>query len=131
MKLPIPKDTQSIFKDKNAILKTSNLGLMLNKYVHSWQDRWQMKEEDSKKFRQAIADIKFVKEYIEYVVSVLNRQQAMITGLKDSRWHVESFMAATDSRLIIGLGGTRVIETGMLLSPLYGFPSLPWRVCDG
>ena len=122
MKLPLPNDTQSILRNQSLLFNTSNFGLLLNKYVHSWQDSWQMKEEYSKKFRQAIANIKFAKEY---VASVLNRRQAMIKGLKDSRWHVESFTAATDSRLIIGLGGTSVIETGMTLHPLYGFPYLP------
>ncbi|MCC7201905.1 MAG: type III-B CRISPR module RAMP protein Cmr6 [Nitrospirae bacterium] len=122
MKLPLPGDTRSVFKDNNVLFKTSNLGLLFNKYVNSWQNGWQMTEEDSKKFRQSVSDIKFSKEYIE---NVLKRQQMMINNLKDSGWHVEFFTAKTDSRLIIGLGGTSVIETGMTLHPLYGFPYLP------
>ncbi len=120
MKYPLPVDTRSIL-DKN-LLKTTNFSLLFNKYVNSWQDNWQMKEEDSKKFRQALTNFKFNKEFI---VNVINRQHAMIRGLKDSSWYVESLTAVTDSRLIIGLGGASVIETGMTLHPLYGFPYLP------
>jgi CRISPR-associated protein Cmr6 len=120
MKFPLPIDT-GIVLEKN-LSKVTNLGLLFNKYVNSWPADWQMKEEDSKKFREFIADIKFNRECI---LSVLNRRQAMNKCLKNSGWYVESFIAATDSRLIIGLGGTSVIETGMTLHPLYGFPYLP------
>jgi len=122
MKLPLPSDTRLILESNNVLSKTSNLGLLFNKYVSSWQNGWQMKEEDSKKFRQSIANMTFAKEHI---ANLALRQQAMMKSLKDSGWHVESFNAITDSRLIIGLGGTSVIETGMTLHPLYGFPYLP------
>jgi CRISPR-associated protein Cmr6 len=122
MKLPLPSDTRLILESNNVLSKTSNLGLLFNKYVSSWQNGWQMKEEDSKKFRQSIANMTFA---IEHIANLALRQQAMMKSLKDSGWHVESFNAITDSRLIIGLGGTSVIETGMTLHPLYGFPYLP------
>jgi len=120
MKFPLPRDTVIVL-EKN-VSKATNMGLLFNKYVNSWRDDWQMQEEDSKIFREFIADIKFNRECI---LSVLNRQKAMIKCLTISGWHVESFIAATDSRLIMGLGGTSVIETGMTLHPLYGFPYLP------
>ena len=122
MKLPLPSDTQAVIKDKSMLLKTSNLGLLFSKYIYSWQSGWQMKEEDSREFRQAVSKMTFVKEHI---ANLAIRQQATLQSMKSSGWHVESFNANTDSRLIIGLGGTSVIETGMTLHPLYGFPYLP------
>jgi len=123
MKPPLPAETRDYFgNDKNRLLKISNLGLLFNKYVYSWQDGWQMEEKNSKEFRDDISKIQCDKKY---VLSVYNRQKAIIDGMQSSGWHVEYFNATTDSRLIIGLGGTSVIETGMTLHPLYGFPYLP------
>lgn len=123
MNLPLPLETREYLgNDKNRIFKISNLYLLFNKYVFSWQNGWQMEEKNSKEFRDAVSKKTFAKEYI---ANILKRQEAMIQSLNNSGWHVESFTATTDSRLIIGLGGTSVIETGMTLHPLYGFPYLP------
>lgn len=124
MKLPVPIDTQSVLKDNNMLLKTSNLGLLFNKYIYSWQNGWKMEEKDSKEFRHAVS--KRTQEFVkEHIANLAIRQQATLQSMKSSGWQVESFNATTDSRLIIGLGGTSVIETGMTLHPLYGFPYLP------
>ncbi len=123
MNLPLPKETREYFgNDKNRILQVSNLYLLVNKYVYSWQNGWQMEEKNSKEFRDAISKSTFAKEYI---ANILKRQHAIAQSLHSSGWHIESFTAITDSRLIIGLGGTSVIETGITLHPLYGFPYLP------
>lgn len=123
MNLPLPKETREYFgNDKNRILKTSNLYLLFNRYVYSWQNNWQMEERDSKEFRIDISKFSFPNDYIS---NLFNRQKAILQSLKSSGWHVKPFIATTDSRLIIGLGGTSVLETGMTLHPLYGFPYLP------
>jgi CRISPR-associated protein Cmr6 len=123
MNLPLPKETKDYFgNNENRVLKISNLGLLFNKYIYSWQDNWQMEEKNSKEFRETISKMTFAKEY---VYAVYNRQNSIIQGLRSSGYHIESISLATDSRLIIGLGGTSVIETGMTLHPLYGFPYLP------
>lgn len=123
MKLPLPDETRNYFgNDKNRVLKISNLGLLFNKYVYSWQNGWQMEEKNSREFRDDISKIPFDKKY---PVSVYSRQKAIIQGLQGSGWHVEVLELVTNSRLIIGLGGTSVIETGITLHPLYGFPYLP------
>lgn len=123
MKLPLPDETRNYFgNDKNRVLKISNLGLLFNKYAYSWQNGWQMEEKNSREFREDISKIPFDKKY---PVSVYRRQKAIIQGLQGSGWHVEVLELVTDSRLIIGLGGVSVIETGITLHPLYGFPYLP------
>ena len=123
MKLPLPAETRDYFgNDKNRLLKISNLGLLFNKYVYSWQEGWQKKDENAREFRDDISKIQFDKKY---ALSVYARQKAVVQGLQNSGWHGESFELTSDTRLIIGLGGTSVIETGMTLHPLYGFPYLP------
>jgi len=125
MKLPLPSDTQLVLKDKNNILRTSNLGLLFNKYVYSWQNGWQMEEKNSKEFRQQVIRNIVSEMPKEYLSAISKRQTALIQGLKGADWQVESFEMVTDARLIIGLGGTSVIETGITLHPLYGFPYIP------
>lgn len=123
MKLPLPAETRDYFGNvKNLLLKSSNLGLLFNKYMYSWQDGWQKKDENAREFRDDISKIQFDKKY---ALSVYARQKAVVQGLQNSGWHDESFELTSDTRLIIGLGGTSVIETGMTLHPLYGFPYLP------
>src|SRR3989338_6106286 len=116
MNIPLPKETINyIGNDKSRVMQISNLGLLFNKFFYCWTNDWQSNEEQNKIFRKDIEDkiakIKLSKDN-DYLINAFNS-------------HVESFNAITDSRLIIGLGGTSVIETGMTLHPLYGFPYLP------
>jgi len=129
MNLPLPKETRDYFgSDKNSLLKISNLGLLFSKYFYCWPQNWQTNEEQNKVFRKDIEGITSkinLPKGSDYVEALNSRQRAVIESLQNSNWHVEPFPAITDSRLIIGLGGTSVIETGMTLHPLYGFPYLP------
>ncbi|MBI5194649.1 MAG: type III-B CRISPR module RAMP protein Cmr6 [Nitrospirae bacterium] len=128
MKLPLPAETREIFNDEEKILGASNIGLLFNKYVYCWQTGWQMNEEHIKGFRKSIAEsvskLKLPKDK-DYVAALNRRHRTVIESLNHSGWHIELFELTTDTRLIIGLGGTSVIETGMTLHPLYGFPYLP------
>ena len=132
MKLPLPFDTQSVLKDNNMLLKTSNLGLLFNKYVSVWSNDWTTEVKRNKEKVNLKAEfLEKIKQETFYLIqtktsveSLYKRQQVMMNDLKDSGWYVELFELITDTRLIIGLGGTSVIETGMTLHPLYGFPYL-------
>lgn len=142
MRLPLPLDIRKeVFRednnfsfDLNSVLKTSNLGLLFNKFVFAWTKSWGTEETVNYKkinkkteFQNKILGNSSVYDKMgkDTVFATCNRQEAVLQGLQSSGWHVESFNATTDSRLIIGLGGTSVIETGMTLHPLYGFPYLP------
>lgn len=129
MNLPLPKETRDHFgSDTNRLLKISNLGLLFNKFFYCWPQNWQANEEQNKVFRK---DIERITSKInspknsDYVRALTIRQKAVLENLQSSGWHVVSFEATTDSCLIIGLGSTSVIETGITLHPLYGFPYLP------
>ncbi len=126
MNLPLSKDTRDYFgDDKNRLLKISNIGLLFNKYFYCWQANWQNNEEHNKVFRKDIEGLISKQKGNNYIQHLTMRQKAAIGSLQSSGLQVLSFEATTDSRLIIGLGGTSVIETGMTLHPLYGFPYLP------
>jgi CRISPR-associated protein Cmr6 len=142
MRLPLPFDTRKdIFKedknlkfDLNIALKASNLGLLFNKFVFAWTKNWGTEETVNNKkinkkteFQNKVLDNSsvYTKMGKDIIAAAYNRQRASVQSLQSSGWHVLSFEAITDSRLIIGLGGTSVIETGMTLHPLYGFPYLP------
>jgi len=132
MNLPLPKETREyLISDKIRAFNISNLGLLLNKYVSAWSYDWATEEKRGKEkvnlkteFLEKIEKEQFYINQIK-MDSLYKRQLSIIQGLKTSGWYVESFNATTASRLILGLGGTSVIETGMTLHPLYGFPYLP------
>jgi len=134
MNLPLPKETREYLGDnENRLLQSGNLGLLLNKYVSVWTDDWKTEEKKGKDkvnlkaefLAKTARESSYVKQGRDAVESIYKRQLHVIQGLQSSGWHIESFYAATDSRLIIGLGSESVIETGMTLHPLYGFPYLP------
>jgi len=124
MNLPLPLETRQYFgKDKNK-LKSGNLGLLFSKYFYCWSADWRVKEEQNKEFREDIVKISLRKKD-DFIAALNVRQTKVAECLQSSNWRIESFNAATDSRLIIGLGSESVIETGLTLHPLYGFPYLP------
>ncbi len=133
MRLPLPLDTQNLMTRNELIKKITNLGLLLNKYVCIWSDDWTTEvKRDKEKVNLKTEFLNRIKkesihskEGEKFVEALLRRQFSMLAFLQNSIFHVQSFTAITDSRLIIGLGGTSVIETGMTLHPLYGFPYLP------
>lgn len=126
MNLPLPKDTRDYFgNEKERLLKISNIGLLFSKYFYCWPPNWQSNETHNIVFRKDIEDIISKQKDNDYIRFLTIRQKTARESLQSSGRHVLSFEAVTDSRLIIGLGGTSVIETGMTLHPLYGFPYLP------
>jgi CRISPR-associated protein Cmr6 len=133
MKLPLPFDTSAVLRHNNVIFNTSNLSLLFNKFVSAWSDNWMTDEKrgnekvnlKSEFLNKIEKESTYSKEGKRYVDAIFKRQSLMLSSLQSTGLHVDPFTATTDSRLIIGLGGTSVIETGMTLHPLYGFPYLP------
>jgi CRISPR-associated protein Cmr6 len=147
IKLRLPDDVTWSNDREEIIKRFSNLGLLYNKYPLIWTEKDKLNEafqtefkykykNDKGKEREEKVNLKhqFLIELLnnfcnsassECLKETIRRQSSVVISMNNTGWHVFSFTAATDSRLIIGLGGTSVIETGMTLHPLYGFPYLP------
>lgn len=120
--IPLPQDTAEILKSN--ISKVSNFGLLFDKYVSAWTDGWEMGNQ-KKDFLNVLKNAASASVSKKNYSVPYSRQKRICNSLKESGWFVESFDLKTQSRLIIGLGGTNVLETGMTLHPLYGFPYIP------
>ncbi len=143
IKLRLPEDITWGDDRAKIIKRFSNLNLLYNKYPLIWTKKDNLNEafqtdyeylnDKGKKekvnlkhqFLVEVLDNFDISESDECLKGIAQRQTLIVASLKSSGWHVESFNATSESRLIIGLGGTSVIETGMTLHPLYGFPYLP------
>lgn len=121
-KVPLPFDTSSILKEH--VLRTSNFGLLFNKYVYTWPMNWKMKE-DKKDFLNSIRSASSSASLKSALAAMEIRKKNLCKSFEESGWSVKQFELKTQTRLILGLGGTNVLETGMTLHPLYGFPYLP------
>lgn len=127
-KVPLPFDTSSILKEH--VLKTSNFGLLFNKYVYTRPKDWK-KEEEKKEFLNEIRSA-YSPVSLKNIPTVMQiRQKNVCKSFEEMGWSVKQFELKTHTRLILGLGGTNVLETGMMLHPLYGFPYLPASALKG
>ena len=120
--LPLAKDTCEVLQKQPP--RTDNFGLLFNKYVYSWGTDWSLKTEknDFLRYAQKVAVSLTPKREFGFLCS---RQEAICEDMKNSGWHASHFRLSTQTRLIVGLGATHVLETGMTFHCLYGFPYLP------
>ncbi|HHT9159340.1 MAG TPA: type III-B CRISPR module RAMP protein Cmr6 [Candidatus Brocadiaceae bacterium] len=118
MTLPLPENTRNIVLQQGKLKKISNFGLLFNKYI-DWGTNWEKK----KNILDEILNAHTKNDTI--VEAYKNRQNALLENYKTQGYNVVCFTTTTDYRLVSGLGGAHVLETGLTLNPLYGFPYLP------
>lgn len=118
MTLPLPKNTWDFVLKQGRLRKFSNFGLLYNKYL-DWNTNWEKKKDIHNEILGSYAKDESILE------SYKNRQKALLENYKKRGYHIECFTMVTDYRFISGLGGAHVLETGLTLHPLYGFPFLP------
>ncbi|OOP55641.1 MAG: type III-B CRISPR module RAMP protein Cmr6 [Candidatus Brocadia carolinensis] len=118
MALPLPEDTQDVVLQQGRLKKISNFGLRINKYI-DWNANWEKKKDIHHEILSSNTKNDSLLE------SYKNRQKALLANYKKLGYHIECFTMTTDYRFISGLGGAHVLETGLTLHPLYGFPFLP------
>lgn len=119
-----------------AVLKTAgdgycHLGLLLGRYAPAqiidsdtpwdrrtkWRDHW-LKNDVLPRFGTATAPLK-------------NLQGAVYKRWQHSTADAETFTAKTLGRLIVGLGGKGVLETGITLDHVTGLPIIPGSALKG
>lgn len=118
MTLPLPENTRNIVLQQGRLKKIINFGLLFNKYI-DWGTNWEKKKNILDEILNAHTKNDTLLEAYK------NRQNALLENYKARGYYVEYFTMATDYRFISGLGGAHVLETGLTLHPLYGFPYLP------
>lgn len=115
---PLPENTRSFVLQQGKLRKFSNFGLLFNKYI-DWDRNWKKKQDILNEILSSYT------KNDSFLESYKNRQKMLLENYKTRGYHVECFTMATDYRFISGLGGAHVLETGLTLHPLYGFPFLP------
>ncbi len=118
MTLPLPESTRNFVLQKSRLQKFSNFGLRFTKYI-DWNTNWEKKKDIHNEILSSYIKNESLLE------SYKNRKKALLENYRTRGYHVECFSMATDYRFISGLGGAHVLETGLMLHPLYGFPFLP------
>lgn len=127
MFLPLPRDTVDFVFRKGSLRSFSNLGLLYNKYI-TWnngtQDRFSLEKNNN--FTKDVITYFQRNDCSNYLNAVLSRQNSLLEDLKTHQgYSVKTLSLKTDYRLVIGLGSAHVLETGLVLHPVYGFPYIP------
>jgi len=124
MNLPLPKDTKDFVLEQNRWRKISNFGLLFNKYFYEWKDNWDVGE-NKKRFLDALVNPQARIDTSRYLEEFIKRHSVLLNDFGAQGYKTKFFAMITDYRLIIGLGGSHVLETSLTLHPLYGFPYIP------
>ena len=122
---PLPTDTQQFFGRHED--QCHNTGLLLDRYI-PWRRGWELKGSDKGDWLGKSAS--GVQNISELVRANRDRWQQMVEAagaIQSKTW----FTAATDWRMVVGLGGGHVLETAMTLHRVYGFPIIPGSALKG
>lgn len=127
--LPLPEESCGFLLKNKRVKKCSNPILFYNKFIYRWEKKWKVGEE-KKGLLKDVIDIS--RGYIPEIIKSLNkRQSSMVRSFEDQGFLCRPLGMETSDRLIIGLGGAHVLETGLTLHPLYGFPYIPGSAVKG
>ncbi len=116
----LPNATAQVLTE-GQLKKCKNLGLILDKYP---PDAAVQKSEGKSSWLKEIATGNYIDARL--MESVYRRWLNMTTAVGALR-----FSAATDWRMVVGLGGETVLETDLTLHPLYGIPYIPGSALKG
>ncbi len=126
----VPKDTQDAIRSGGGVQKCDNLSLILNRYVPQQAIR-------NESFKEGRKDKKYQSEWLMQLVRAYtsNRLRAIQQGVYE-RWLLttegaDRFEMELDERLVMGLGGGSVLETGITLRRNTGLPTLPGSALKG
>ena len=126
----LPDETAQLLTT-TRVERCKNLGLILDKYVPKRVIEVVDRMEGDKKKNNERSD--WLKNFQsnnhidrQLVESVYTRWVTAIQAM-----HAQPFTAATDWRMVVGLGGKNVLETNLTLHHLYGIPFIPGSALKG
>jgi CRISPR-associated protein Cmr6 len=122
MKFPLPRETN--VKLKHHSYQCSNLSLLLDRYV-GYTDRWEFEEKQKAEFfKQLTQNYPLTQDLVQ---ANYQRWQQMVRTLP----HCQTFNAAPEWRMVIGLGQSSILETSMTLNRITGIPIIPGSALKG
>ncbi|MCL6435216.1 MAG: type III-B CRISPR module RAMP protein Cmr6 [Leptolyngbyaceae cyanobacterium HOT.MB2.61] len=120
---PLPRDTKTNFEDR-VRTRCENLSLLLDRYV-GYNGKWNFKEEQKAEFLKNLTQHCPLSQ--DLVRANYQRWQQMVGALPDS----QTFKAAPEWRMVIGLGQSSILETSMTLDRITGIPIIPGSALKG
>lgn len=123
-RLPLPPATARLIEQ--TLGRVENPGLLLDRYV-PWNPDWSLGGEEKRVVFDAVADRASNTALDRLARAYRDRWQQTLGLLTDGR----SFEASPEWRLVVGLGGTSVLETTMTLHRIYGLPIIPGSAIKG
>jgi len=131
-RFPLPRDSRALAEALCA--DAQNIGLLFNKFVWVWDDRWTLEATFKENRRERSVKSWFL-EQIEQIIArhfprdayaaFLDRQMRLIRSLEEQGYTAAVFGKRAEARILSGLGGAHPMEVGFAFHPLYGFPYLP------
>mgnify|MGYP005841245475 CR=1 FL=1 len=130
-KFPLPRDSQSLAE--RIYQEAHNIGLLFNKFVWIWDDKWTL----DGKFRKGKREASVKSWFLDQVKNIAHRiprdaydgfilrQSKLAESLRNYGYEMTVFGKRAEARILSGLGGAHPMEVGFAFHPLYGFPYLP------
>lgn len=121
---PLPQDVAGLAQSGRC----KNLGLWLDRYVAyekgKKEGEFDVAQDSKKRKNRPEPDKDTLKAFAE-------RHRAILADYRAQGYEVAEFQASPDWRVVIGLGGASVLETGLTTHRVYGFPYLPGSSVKG
>jgi len=130
-RFPLPHDSRALAEA--LYQQAQNIGLLFNKFVWIWDDKWTLEGKVEEGKRERSVKSSFL-EQVEAIAchfprdayfAFLDRQTKMIRSLEEHGYKTVVFGKRAEARILSGLGGAHPMEVGFAFHPLYGFPYLP------
>lgn len=122
--LPLPPTFAHTIE--REIKQVENPGLLLDRYVQ-WGHGWTLGGEEKRQIFETVVQ-RTKREKLKKLADAYNqRWEQTLTTLTDPC----TFEASPEWRLIVGLGGTSVLETTITLHRIYGLPFIPGSAIKG
>jgi len=130
-KFPLPRDSQMLAQ--LIYQKAQNIGLLFNKFLWIWDDKWTLEasfEEGKRKRNMKGWFLERVKDAVSEIprpayTAFISRQVKSADSLRNHGYQTVIFGKRAEARILSGLGGSHPMEVGFAFHPLYGFPYLP------
>ncbi|MCL0057760.1 type III-B CRISPR module RAMP protein Cmr6 [Dehalococcoidales bacterium] len=123
--------------DKIEVTKPTNLALLWNKLLPLPEDRLPKESKNRLKIKSTHLLTTFVDavEASSETKKILNhmreRTDYLISSMRGWGYNIERLTGKVVWRMVVGLGTTHPLETGMTLHQLYGFPYIPGSSVKG